>query len=796
MESKGSKTFKSVFSDFTENPNKIWNKPNANEINDIKYLQIILKGVINKVRIKNEKSILKPKMFFLTKEYLYYTKVDTQKDIEAVCKISWILIEHDTFKIDEKKMYTLKILKKFIFDELVFNEKKDFDIWYIKLRKFCINKSFNFDYRVDSEIKANSQFTIYMIVDIKNDKKKAAKSISKSDLCKIPKLFDKLVNEIVTLRDLNHNNIIILESVYETDKSIFLIMELCQGGPVINQGGFTGKLIIEQVNIILISMLSVLQHIHEKGYVYRDLKPENIVVVNKEPLTTIGQIRLISFGSSCRFEDAISSDSKVGTLGYIAPEQLDDDYKYKDIQSIKSTDIFSLGSTLFKQITSKLPFNNSSALQLLTSNQRCEVNWRELEILCKKQKIRDDLIDMQKQMMYKDYSLRQSINCIFESCYIQSLRAINSDFYRISVHLGNHAQQQVLCDENLIEGKEESVNDNLGIDLDKIGSLESNEMISESSSLMIARKFSSASYDNLSRNDLNDTECLQYEEDLLKQWSKRFINDNDQIEYNERDEYIPKSVCKTHFSNQQKKVQSLMPNNQLMLKKKIPLQKIQQKLLENDNASILNLDESNSYDDDQDFINIEIKKQETCSANRLSYYSITPKSLLGNTSLIYNEYLKTSKKPSDQGLIEESVREIINMFTSKDKNIFNLSQSEIKNDPKLENVELNDYMFDRSYTKNLLQFIEMNGEVKKFNSQKAIDKEEQIGIMMNKYSKSGNNSPGRFNKDLGIKSYGNKLSDLSSYNLIREAPELENNSCNDSFDMIDDDIPDEMSSED
>lgn len=92
---------------------------------------------------------------------------------------------------------------------------------------------------------------------------------------------------------MDHPNIIKLYEVYETDKTIYLVTEVCEGGELF-------YLIVEkkfmtesQTAVIMRQIFSAIAYLHEHNVCHRDLKPENILLKEKE---NIRSIKLIDFG--------------------------------------------------------------------------------------------------------------------------------------------------------------------------------------------------------------------------------------------------------------------------------------------------------------------------------------------------------------------------------------------------------------------------------------------------------------------------------------------------------------------
>ncbi|GLV47850.1 serine protease [Thermus sp. LT1-2-5] len=63
-------------------------------------------------------------------------------------------------------------------------------------------------------------------------------------------------------------------------------------------------------------LLSALAHMHEQGLVHRDVKPENIIVAGTD------EARLVDFDLSGPALEAFKKPLRVGTLPYLAPEQV------------------------------------------------------------------------------------------------------------------------------------------------------------------------------------------------------------------------------------------------------------------------------------------------------------------------------------------------------------------------------------------------------------------------------------------------------------------------------------------
>jgi calcium-dependent protein kinase len=114
------------------------------------------------------------------------------------------------------------------------------------------------------------------------------------------------------LRDLNHPNIVKLYGVFRDDEMMYLSMELCEGGCLLDRIS-QGPLNEAEVKGIAKQVLSALSYIHRNRIGHRDLKAENILFSRE------GKLKLADFGLA-RIMDKISDYSRVGTPYYLAPE--------------------------------------------------------------------------------------------------------------------------------------------------------------------------------------------------------------------------------------------------------------------------------------------------------------------------------------------------------------------------------------------------------------------------------------------------------------------------------------------
>ncbi|GMH35775.1 hypothetical protein BSKO_03643 [Bryopsis sp. KO-2023] len=162
-----------------------------------------------------------------------------------------------------------------------------------------------------------------------------------------PRYLLKLRNEVDVMRQLGASlNAVYLESVYEDDLYVYLVMELCTGGPLLDR--FSKRKMTEKdVAQITRSVLQFIAQCHAKGIVYRDVKTDNFLFLDKSPNCAL---KATDFGLSIRhWQDEPKLRSRTGTPAYMAPEVILQSYDEK-------ADLWSVGMLTFQLLTGRFPF--------------------------------------------------------------------------------------------------------------------------------------------------------------------------------------------------------------------------------------------------------------------------------------------------------------------------------------------------------------------------------------------------------------------------------------------------------
>jgi len=206
------------------------------------------------------------------------------------------------------------------------------------------------NYRVLNRLGAGAMGVVFRAEHIKMRKQVAIKVLPCAPE-QDPRILHRFMTEIRAIAQLHHPNIVgAIDAGESTDTHgnvlHFFAMEYVPGQDLEKHVQELGPLPIAQACDLMHQVASALAEAHKHHLVHRDIKPSNIQV------TPEGQAKLLDFGLARRFSSGLTEQGTLlGTLDYIAPEQVQDAHKV-DIRA----DIYGLGGVLYWCLTGSPPF--------------------------------------------------------------------------------------------------------------------------------------------------------------------------------------------------------------------------------------------------------------------------------------------------------------------------------------------------------------------------------------------------------------------------------------------------------
>jgi predicted Ser/Thr protein kinase len=163
-----------------------------------------------------------------------------------------------------------------------------------------------------------------------------------------PEWLERFTREARALARLSHPHIV---QVYDFGEAPvpYLLMEYVEGVNL-REAMAAGGLTASEALAIVPKLCDALQYAHEHGVLHRDIKPENILIDSQ------GRVKVVDFGLAKLREDGgqsftlTQSGARLGTLAYMAPEQVE---RPQDVDH--RADIYSLGVVFYEMLTGELP---------------------------------------------------------------------------------------------------------------------------------------------------------------------------------------------------------------------------------------------------------------------------------------------------------------------------------------------------------------------------------------------------------------------------------------------------------
>jgi eukaryotic-like serine/threonine-protein kinase len=216
-------------------------------------------------------------------------------------------------------------------------------------------------YEILAPIGAGGMGEVYKARDTRLERIVAVKTLP-AQMSASAEVRQRFEREAKTISQLSHPHICTLYDVGREGETEYLVMEYLEGETLADRLA-KGAIPLEQTLRYGVEIADALDRAHRQGIVHRDLKPGNVM------LTKSG-VKLLDFGLAKMLEpkgpiesltstptvqkDVTREGSILGTLSYMAPEQLEG--KKADPR----TDIFALGATLYEMATGKKAFSGAT----------------------------------------------------------------------------------------------------------------------------------------------------------------------------------------------------------------------------------------------------------------------------------------------------------------------------------------------------------------------------------------------------------------------------------------------------
>lgn len=169
-------------------------------------------------------------------------------------------------------------------------------------------------------------------------------------------ILENFLREARTLFLLKHPQIIALLDFGLAGGVPFLVMEYAPNGTLSQRHQKGEQVPLETVNAYVQQAAQALQYAHDQRLIHRDIKPQNMLLGEQ------GQVLLGDFGVAgiAHSEHSLASQAAVGTVAYMAPEQIEGKPR-------PASDQYSLGICVYEWLCGTRPFLGST-MEIVTQH--------------------------------------------------------------------------------------------------------------------------------------------------------------------------------------------------------------------------------------------------------------------------------------------------------------------------------------------------------------------------------------------------------------------------------------------
>lgn len=221
----------------------------------------------------------------------------------------------------------------------------------------------------------------------------AVKSVCRKNLK--GKFYELLENEIKVLRTCNNPNIIKLYDIKKTKNNIYLILEYCNEGDLMQFIKKKERLTEDEAIEFLVQILTAFKTLVKNNIMHRDFKLANILLHN-------GMIKVADFGFAKLLGNDTFTNTMLGSPLNMAPEVLEgSEYNNK-------ADIWSIGTCFYELLYGRPPYTAKNIVELLQNIKNKQL------YISKSILVSDVTLDVLKKMLIVDPGHRIDWEDLFE----------------------------------------------------------------------------------------------------------------------------------------------------------------------------------------------------------------------------------------------------------------------------------------------------------------------------------------------------------------------------------------------
>jgi protein kinase-like protein len=209
-------------------------------------------------------------------------------------------------------------------------------------------------FRLEGELGRGGMGVVYLAEQLNLGRKVALKVIA-PELSQDPDFQARFEREARLAASLDHPNVVPVFEAGNVDGLLYLAMRYVKGTDLGALLAAEGRLLPERAAHIADQLGAALDAAHGNALIHRDVKPGNVLLAGQ---SASAHVYLTDFGltkeASSQSAQLTNTGQWVGTVDYVAPEQLDG----RPIDA--RTDVYSLGCVIFQMLAGTVPYGGTS----------------------------------------------------------------------------------------------------------------------------------------------------------------------------------------------------------------------------------------------------------------------------------------------------------------------------------------------------------------------------------------------------------------------------------------------------
>jgi len=211
-------------------------------------------------------------------------------------------------------------------------------------------------YEIVKELGHGATSTVYLALDPFSQQQVALKVFDLSvlhDQTRAKAFRKLLLTEASLAGKLSHPHIVKIQDAVMDGEVNYMVMEYVEGETLEIYGEVDHLLGLGRIAEIIYKCCKALEYAQYQGITHRDIKPANILVRGES------DIKITDFGAAVIESQQSTQVSGVGSPAYMSPEQI------RELPLTHQTDIYSLGVTMYRLLTGKLPFDAANSYSMI-----------------------------------------------------------------------------------------------------------------------------------------------------------------------------------------------------------------------------------------------------------------------------------------------------------------------------------------------------------------------------------------------------------------------------------------------